>query len=185
MLAAIESDPLSSFVWEQSGRLNQLNGDLQRARADFSSAVQLNPANSDALAAYARLLALSGQLAAAEAMANEAIRGSPVPPPWYMGVPALVALQEGQFGEAVASAELYATSDRELGPILAIMAGQQLSDSEVVNRYLPEVLKAPNFRAEGVMPRLHRRISDEDLLSAVEGALIQAGVPPAALSGPF
>lgn len=178
---AIGMDPISSFVWEQQARLHEMLGDRAAARADFSSAVQLNGANVDALAAYARLLALGGNLGDAEAMARDAAEASPNPPPWYLGVPALLALRDGDFARAIAAAELYAQADHELGPILAIMAGQRAGDSAVVNRYLPQVLDVTAFRAKGVLPRLRERVGDDQLLDSIRTALIQAGVPPMAL----
>ncbi|MGB3339624.1 MAG: hypothetical protein WBA73_20785 [Devosia sp.] len=182
---AIGLDPISGFVWEQQARLHEAQGALAMARADFSSSVQLNPASVDALAEYARLLALGGNLAQAEPMAREAAEASPNPPPWYQGVPALLALRDGDFARAIACAELYAEADHELGPILAIMAAQQSGDRAVVNRYLPQVLDMASFRAKGVLPRLRERIGDEMLMNSIRSALIQAGVPPTALIRSF
>jgi TolB-like protein/Flp pilus assembly protein TadD len=182
---AIGLDPVSGFVWEQQARLHEGQGDFVTARADFSSAVQLNGASVDALAAYARLLAFGGNLAEAEAMARDAAEHSPDPPPWYQGVPALLALRDGDLAAAIADAELYAKADRELGPILAIMAAQRAGDSDVVNRYLPQVLDVAAFRTEGVLPRLRHRIGDVVLMDTIRAALVTAGVPPAALTGPF
>jgi len=182
---AIGLDPVSSFVWEQQGRLHAGQHELGLARADFSSAVQLNGASADALAAYGRLLAFGGNLSEAEPLARDAAEGTPDPPPWYQGVPALLALRDGDLATAIACAELYARADRELGPILAIMAAQRAGDSDVVNRYLPQVLDVAAFRAEGVLPRLRERISDVVLVDTIRATLVRAGVPPAALTGPF
>lgn len=182
---ALGLDPINGFVWEQQARLHEAQGAVAAARADYSSAVQLNPASVDALAAYARLLALSGDLGEAEGMARAAAERSPDPPPWYHGVPALLALRDGDFERAMTCAELYATADRELGPILAIMAGQRSGDSSVVNRYLPQVLDVASFRAQGVLPRLRERIGDEQLMESIRLALVEAGVPPAALTTAF
>ena len=182
---AIGLDPLSGFVWEQQARLHESVGELAEARADYSSSVQLNPASVDALAAYARLLALGGNLAEAETMARDAADGSPQPPPWYRGVPALLALRDGDFTRATAEAELYAQADPELGPILAIMAGQGSGDSDVVSRYLPQVLDVATFRAQGILSRLRERITDPVLMASIRSALVKAGVPTAALIRAF
>ena len=182
---AIGLDPLSGFVWEQQARLHEAVGELAQARADFSSSVQLNPASVDALAAYARLLAFGGNLDEAEAMARDAVEGSPNPPPWYQGVPALLALRGGDFVQAATHAELYAQADPELGPILAIMAAQGSGDSAVVSRYLPQVLGVATFRAQGILPRLRERIGDAQLMDAIRAALVRAGVPTAALIRAF
>jgi Flp pilus assembly protein TadD/TolB-like protein len=178
---ALGLEPLSAFVWEQQARLHEAMGELAQARADFSSSVQLNPASVDALAAYARLLAFSGKLAEAEAMARDTTDGSPNPPAWYQGVPTLVALRDRDFAQAATRAELYAQADPELGPILAIMAAQGSGDSDVVSRYLPQVLDVATFRAQGILPRLRERISDIMLMDSVRAALVTAGVPTAAL----
>lgn len=182
---ALSLDPVNGFVWEQQARLHQAEGAFDLARDDFASAVQLNPANADVLAGFARLLALGGSLSEAEPMALDATEGSPSPPPWYFGVPALLALRDGDLPRAIESAERYAEADRELGPILAIMAAQRSGDSAVVNRYLPQILDVPAFRAKGVLPRLRERISDGALLAAIRNTLVAAGVPPQALVRSF
>ena len=182
---AIGLDPISGFIWEQQARLHEQQGALAQAQSDFASSVQLNPANADALAAFARLVALAGGLNEAEPMARAAAEDSPNPPPWYFGVPALLALRDGNFPAAIDSAELYAQADRELGPVLAIMAAQGVGDSGVVNRYLPQVLDVAAFRAKGVLPRLRERISDDELIEAIRKALTEAGVPWATLTRAF
>lgn len=182
---AIARSPVSAFVWEQRARLHEAMGEFELARADYGSAIQLNPASADALAAFARLLAFAGKLAQAERLALDAVERSPNPPPWYQGVPALLSLRDGAYLDAVRRADLYAQADREIGPILAIMAGLGAADSMVVNRYLPEVLDQAAFRSQGVMTRLRERITDQSLLESMARALRQAGVPSAALTSPF
>jgi tetratricopeptide (TPR) repeat protein len=184
LVQAMELDPLSSFVWEQQARLHESQGLRALARAGYASAIQLNPANADALAAFARLLALAGALDEAEPLARTAA-GSPSPPPWYHGVPALLALRDQRFADAVDAAALYAQADRELGPILAIVAAQRAGEDAVVNRYLPQVLDVPAFREEGVLRRLRARIDDEVLIGTIRKSLTEAGVPLAALIRPF
>ena len=178
---AVGLSPISGFVWEQHARLREAMGDFIAARTDYGSSIQLNPANADALAAYARLLAFGGNLAEAEQMARDAADGSPNPPAWYQGVPALLALRDGDYAEAVERAEIYAQADRELGPILAILAGHSAGDGAVVNRYLPQVLDLPSFRARGVLPTLRDRIEDDGLMEQIRSGLIAAGVPANAM----
>lgn len=137
------------------------------------------------LAAYARLLAFGGNLADASRPALDALEGSPNPPAWYHGVPALLALRDGDYAKAMQCAELYALADRELGPILAIMAGQAANDGAMVNRYLPQVLDVASFRSRGVLTRLRERITDDALMNQIRASLISAGVPAGALVGSF
>lgn len=182
---AIVLSPVSAFVWEQYGRLRQEMGQFDTARIGYDSAVQLNSANADALASYARLLAFGGDTARAESMARDAVDGTPDPPDWYFGVPAMLALRSGDNAQAIEDAERYARADPELGPILAILAGQRSGDGTVVNRYLPQVLDVASFRAQGVLPRLRERVQDPVLLEQIRGALVAAGAPEQALSAAF
>ena len=182
---AISLSPVSGFVWEQHARLHQAMGRFAMARTDYGSAIQLNPANADALAGYARLLAFGGELAEAEPMARDAVEDSPDPPSWYFGVPTLLALRAGNSAQAVENSVRYAQADRELGPILAILAGQRSGDGDVVNRYLAQVLDIASFRASGVLPRLQQTVQDKALLADIQASLGAAGVPQKALNGPF
>ncbi|UJW87037.1 tetratricopeptide repeat protein [Devosia sp. SL43] len=182
---AIALSPVSGFVWEQHARLREAMGDLVAARTDYGSSIQLNPASADALAAYARLLAFGGNLADAEQMARDAADGTPDAPAWYQGVPALLALRDGNYEQAIVRAERYAQADRELGPILAILAAQSAGEGAVVNRYLPQVLDVPSFRMRGVLTTLRDRIQDDALMEQIRGGLVAAGVPPSALINGF
>ena len=178
---ALSSDPTSAFVWEQLARMRLAAGAKERARTAFSSSLQLNPANSDALAAYALQLALSGELGEAAAKAQDALDSTDDPPDWYFGAPALEALRQGDAELAADYAQSYARADRELGPILAIIAGQRASEPAIVNRYVAQVLEVPAFRVAGVLPRLGERISDPALIEQARIALLAAGVSQASL----
>lgn len=182
---AIERAPVSGFVWEQRARLLQSLGQDDLAEAAYGTALQLNPADSDAIAARAMHLALLGRQDSAARLAERIIAESPAPPPWYYGVPVLEALRQGEYQKAVAYAGIYADADRELGPVLAVMAGQALGDADIVNRYLPRVLDFAGFRSHGVLTQLRQSISDEKLLREIRVALLSAGVPAAALNGPY
>jgi len=182
---AIALSPISSFIWEQRAGLQQEMGRFDRARTDYSSSIQLNPANADALASYARVLAFGGNAAAAETMARDAVQATPDPPDWYFGVPALLELRSGSPDLAVEDAVRYARADHELGPVLAILAGQRSGDVAIINRYLAQVLDVASFRAIGVLPRLRQRVQDAVLLEQIRGALSAAGVPQRALDGAF
>jgi len=177
--------PVSAFVWEQRARLLEANGQHDLAEAAYSTASQINSANSDVIAARARHLAFLGRLDRAMRLISPVLDNSPGPPAWYFCVPALEALRLAQYGPAVEYAGIYAEADRELGPILAVMAGQGLGDTDIINRYLPRVLDLSSFRAIGVLTKLRQRISDEVLLRDIRIALLSAGVPAATLNGPF
>jgi TolB-like protein len=183
--AAVQVAPVSAFVWEQRARFFELVGQHDLAEAAYSTTYQLNPSNTDAIAARARHFAFMGRQESAARLAVPLIADSPDPPAWYFCVPALEALRRGQYQLAVDYAGIYAEADREVGPILAVMAGQGLRDADVVNRYLPRVLDLASFRSRGILTQLRQRISDETLLRDMRAALLSAGVPAAALNGAF
>lgn len=182
---AVEMMPISGFVWEQQARYLEDIGDHAGSEAAYGSALQLNPANTDAMAARARHLALMGNLGAAEPLAALAINGAPDAPAWYFAVPALAALEDGEFGVAAERAQAYAGVDPELGSVLAIMAGQGLGDTALVARYVPQVLEQRSFREAGVLSRLRQRIADDGLVDTMRVALEAAGLPASALDAAF
>lgn len=182
---AEDAAPVSAFVWEQRARILEAMGRHDQSEVAYSTASQINPANTDAIAAHARHLAFIGRQDAAMRLIGPVIADSPNPPSWYFCVPALEAIRQNNYGVAVRYAGIYADADRELGPILAVMAGQGLGDTDVVNKYLPRVLDLANFRAGGVLTRLRERISDDGLLDDIRIALLAAGVPEPALDGAY
>jgi len=181
---AVDLAPISGFVWEQRARYYEAIGDFDKARSAYGSAIQLNPASADALAAFARLLALRGSLDEALPLSASALK-SPEPPAWYSYVPAVVALKNEDYVTAVEQGTRYAMADRELGPVLAVMASLAAGDTDVVNRYLPQILDLPSFRAAGILPQLRKRLADGQLLRDMQVALTNAGVPVGALTRPY
>lgn len=182
---AIEASPVSSFIWEQHARLREAMGQTTLALADYSSALQLNPANSDALAAYGNLLVLTSAAEEARPMLRVALEDAPDPPAWYFGGPTLLALSDGNYTRAVHFAERFVQSDRELGPVLAVVAAQGTADGAVVNRYLPQIMDTAAFHKSGIMPRLRETISDPALLQLISEGLTAAGLPANALEQAF
>jgi TolB-like protein len=182
---AIGLDPTSSFVWEQRARFHEYEGRRVEARSDYASALQLNPSSDDALAASGRMLAMRADWMQGVDAALMAVNGTPEPPAWYYVAPALNALRSSQYAAAIRYAETVSGVDGELGSIIAVVAGNAVGNSDAVNRYLPQVLEQPEFRARGIMTQLGRRISDPILLTLIRTNLITARVPASALDKPF
>lgn len=182
---AMHLSPLSGFIWEQQARFLESQGDAEGARAAYASAVQLNPANTDALAGFAQLLALRGNLQDAAAMSDVAVLGSPKPPSWYYCVPALIAMNDSKFAVAMDNAALCGEGDPELGPVLGLLGAAGSGNSEAVSRFMPQILDAPTFRANGIIPALRARISDRALLEKIGSGLREAAVPALSLAAPF
>lgn len=178
---AVRVLPTSSFVWEQRARLHEALGEHGLAEAAYGTALQSNPSNLDALAAHARHMAFIGQLDQAVPLAQRALDAYTIIPDWYYGVPTLLAIREGDFGKAARFANIYARADREMGPVLAILAAEGAGDDAQVARQLPRVLDVPSFRSVGIVTQLRRRITDTALLDRIRVALTDAGVPPLSL----
>ncbi|MBD8063913.1 hypothetical protein IC608_00300 [Devosia sp. PTR5] len=182
---AQQVSPTNSFVWEQRARLEERRGRHDAAEAAYNSALQLNPSNLDAIAARARHLAFLGRVSQGAALARVAIEGAPPAPPWYHAALVLERFDAGEFDAALASAELYARADAEVGPVLAVMAAQRLGRRETVSRYLAQVMDTDSFRRLGVVAQLRRRLADPTRLSAMRQSLLDAGVPMQALYSAF
>jgi len=183
--AAVAAAPINSFVWEQFGHVEERAGHLVDARSAYASAVQLNPANPDALAAFGRLLALGTDWQQGAEMARTAVENSPSPPAWYFAAPALNALRNRDYAAAREFGETLAQSDRTLGSVIVVAAGFEAGDTAVVSRFLPQVLDHQPFRAKGILPELRSRLSDSNLIASLAGGLQRAGVPVKALTGPY
>ncbi len=185
MQSAVQLAPVSGLVWGLQGELFERQGARQQARNSYASALQLNPADADVIARFARLVALDGNLDSALEMSDEAIKQAPRPTAWYFCVPTLAALRAANFELALSNAKQYAEADKELGPVLAVLAALGAGNASAVNRYLLQVLETPRFRAGGIIPVLGHQIADEALLVAIADGLKRAGVSPSALAGAF
>lgn len=183
--AAVAAAPISSFVWEQTGRVDEATGDLAKARVAYASAVQLNPASPNAIASLGRLLSLGPDWRQGESLAMTALKDTPDPPAWYFAAPALNALRDRDYEGARKFGEALAGSDRTLGSVIVVAAALESGKTDVVSRFLPQVLDHQPFRARGILPELRRRLSDSTLLAMLAGGLKRAGVPPKALDGPY
>ena len=126
-------------------------------------------------------MAFIGQLDQAVPLAQRALDAYTIIPDWYYGVPTLLAIREGDFGKAARFANIYARADREMGPVLAILAAEGAGDDAQVARQLPRLLDVPSFRSVGIVTQLRRRITDTALLDRIRVALTDAGVPPLSL----
>src|SRR5690606_22199490 len=115
--AALRAMPTSSFAWEQRARYYEAIGEHDDAQAAYTTALQLNSASMDALAASALHTALIGNLEQAIPMAQRAVAAFPAQevPAWYYCVPAMAALKESAVQRAQRLAELCGQVDVELG----------------------------------------------------------------------
>lgn len=176
--------PADSFVWEQFARVLDMLDRPGEAEAAFRSALQLNPANLDAQAAYARMLSLDGISTLGEQMAQQAVEMATTPPAWYFAAPAVNALRRGDASATLSNAEKLVVSDPELGTVLAITAARNLGLEQIVDRYLAQLLDIDRFRRYGVIKVLASRLRDQSLQRILIAGLKDAGATEQILNGP-
>ncbi len=182
---ALATGATLSLVWELYAHMLEIWGRYAEADAAFASAVQLNPANLDALAGYARLLVLAGPSAKGMSFARHATENALHPPAWYFAGPAVDALRRGEDYSAIAYGEQLATTDPELGAVIATVAAHRLDASDVLNRSLAQMLEVTRFRRFGILPVLRQRIPDAALVEQIGKELAAAGGTQAALGGRY
>ena len=177
--------PTSSFVHQQLAQV--LDAALQRAEAkqEFAVALQLNPANLDARAAYAQTLALEGDWAGASGEATVAVTTTPSPPPWYYATPMLDDYRQGNYGAAIDGALIYAKASRDLPVVLAVAAAGESKRQDIIDQFFKPLMSNAGYRSAGILPKLGLRITDPSLLQHIADGLVLAGVPQGALSQPF
>ncbi|MBK8086154.1 MAG: hypothetical protein IPK28_21300 [Devosia sp.] len=182
---ALAADATSSLVWELYAHMLENSGRFSEADAAYGSAGQLNPANLDAAAGYARMLVLAGRSAKGISLARNAIESALGPPAWYFAAPAMEALRSGDNYSAIAYGEQLAVTDAELGTVVATVAAHRIDAKDVLNRHFVQLLDVTRFRRFGILPVLRQRIRDTVLVDQIGKELEAAGVTLAALSGRF
>ena len=185
LTAALRAAPTSSPVWREYAFYLDEVGRFGEAEAAFVSALQLNPANLEALAGYGRMLSLNGESARGESLAEEALRRSIAPPYWYHEATAVNALRSGDNARALAEAELLTAGDAELGSVIAAVAAHRVDSVDVLNRSIAQLLEVTRFRRFGILPVLRQRLGDAELVSQIGKELAAAGIDQAALNGPY
>lgn len=182
---AVTLEPGSSFVHEQQAMVLGRQGSVDAAMGAIDRAMQLNPANMDALAVQGLLLWTSGQFSEGGRAADRAIAAVQSPPPWYYLTRALNALREDRFFDAIDAAQALAAGDDELAPIIALTAAPRAARVDLIDRYRPIVLGNLRFQQSGIMPRVAMRVKASGVLQRIRTGLVLAGLPVNALDRPF
>ena len=185
MARAIRLDATSSNIWRENGRYLYRAGRIGEAAAAYASALQLNPANLDARAAYGRMLTLRGPSEAGTALAGEALASAIAPPFWYYAAPAINALRDNDDKSVIAYCDRLAAGDAELASVLGTVAAYRSGDESALNRYFAQLLDVTRFRRFGILPVLRQRLPDTRLVDEIARQLTSAGVSAEALNGSF
>jgi len=182
---ALKLDSTSSTIWREYARFLLRVGRWSESEAAYTSAMQLNPANLDAVAGFARMLSVRGPSLHSEQLAATALSGAIAPPYWYFSAPALNSLRAGKDSEAIAYAEKLAVGDAELASVIGTVAAFRSGYETVLNRYFAQLLDVTRFRRFGILPVLRQRLPDTALVDEIATQLQRAGVGEEALNGSF
>jgi TolB-like protein len=182
---AVALDPKSSFVYEQQGLVLSRAGSFDASFGAFEKALELNPDNMDARAAYGLVLWLDGQWTRGSDLVEEALAKVAVPPAWYYEARAFNAMREGRYFDAIDAAQAMVAGDDEFGPLIALAAAPLIGRADLVDRYRPMVIGNPRFQATGILPRIEWLLGQPVLTERLRTGLTLAGVPPSALNAPF
>lgn len=182
---AVDLGQTSSFVWQEYARYLESVGRPGEAEAAYLSALQLNPANTDARAMYTRMLAVRGGSPRGAEMATVLLTHALLPPPWYHAAPAVNALRAEDDAEALRHAEHLVSGDAELASVIATVAALRSNNQDVLDRHFAQMLDVTRFRRFGILPVLRQRIPDSKLVAEIATQLKSAGVADVALNGGF
>ena len=180
--AAVAAAPTSGFVWELYGRYLEARGYFEGARNAYSSALQLNPANLDAKAAYGRMLVFNGPSEQGVRLAKEAASAEGAPPTWYHAALAVQALRDGDHLQAMLQASMVERTDTELASVIATVAARRQNAETALNRALAQLLEVTRFKRFGILPVVRQRIKDAALVATIAEGLAAAGVTEAQLN---
>jgi len=182
---ALKLDSTSSTIWREYARYLMSVGRWSESEAAYASALQLNPANLDAVAAYGLMLSLRGPSPNGQELARAALSRADQAPHWYYAAPALNALRAGNDSEAIAYAAKLVDGDAELASVIATVAAFRSGYDTVLNRYFAQLLDVTRFRRFGILPVLRQRLFDTALIDEIARQLLRAGVAEQALNGSF
>jgi tetratricopeptide (TPR) repeat protein len=182
---AVSLMPASSFAYQQQGLVLGRQGLLDAALGALKKSCDLNPASMDALVIYGLVQWANGDFADGAAATERAIAGIPSPPAYYYTARAFDALRQRRYYDAIDAAQALAAGDDELGPAIAMAAAPVIGRNDLIDRYRPVIMGNPHFQAGGIMTRIEVLYKTPDLVDRIREGLILAGIPPAALDGPF
>lgn len=182
---AVTMNATSSTIWRENARFLSRAGRVSEAEAAYASALQLNPANLDAMAGYGRMLSTRSPSAHGKALADAALQRAVAPPHWYYGAPAINALRAGDDQKVIPYCDRLASGDAELASVLGTVAAYRSGDESALDRYFAQLLDVTRFRRFGILPVLRQRLPDDALVEEIARQLKSAGVSADALNGSF
>lgn len=184
-VSARDAQPTDSFLWSATGHVALVRGDMQSARDRYNSALHLNPAAVDTIATYAHVLAKVGNWNGAMRRTEQVLAAEAEPPAWFFLTPALYALRNGEYRQAIEHAQRTLGVFPDTSAAIMLAAGGSVRDLQIISTYLPRVLAGQRFRRMGILPALRQQIADPELMRQFSNGMSAAGVPIDRLARPF
>lgn len=180
---AISLDAEQGFHHTQLGHIYQLVGESDAASRCYAKAVELNPGDSNALAAYGMLLSLSGDYEQGVPLAEAAVSSVTSAPAWYQLPLVLGAYVSGDYERALEQGLVAEALPGRIAAALIVAAAQRAGRDDIVQGYLPRVTEEDPTTSEGVLRMLSRFVRDERTLRLLEDGLADAGIERVELWG--
>lgn len=177
--------PRSSFVRMQQAVVLARQGSVEAALGAIATAVELNPNNVDAISTQGLFVSLTGDWERGAALSDEALKATESPSPILYAAPALNALREGRYKDAVELGQSLSAGEAELGPVVVLAAATLAQRADLIERYRAMVLGNPQLQANGVLLGLNVYLRQDALVQRVRDGLLMAGLPPNVLDWPF
>jgi tetratricopeptide (TPR) repeat protein len=176
---AVEVDPMDAGAHAVLGNLISMDGDFSRGKAEFDTALRLNPGSADILAIYAGWASTFGEPERGAEVADQAIRMNPNYPPAQSGGFYYAYFMAGRYEDALRIIDKQPIENRTMsGRIIRAASYAALGDADKAKAAAKEALEHyPGLTAEGFVNE--PGFNDTERKKLAE-AMRDAGFPPCA-----
>ena len=149
---AVELDPMDAGAHTVLGSMLAADGDFARGKAEFETALRLNPGSADILVQYAGWASTFGDPERGAALADQALRMNPNYPPGMSGWFYSAYFMAGRYEDALQIIDKQPVETRTpFGWILRAASYAALKETEKARAAAQEALKHhPDLTAEGI-----------------------------------
>ncbi|MCF6116037.1 adenylate/guanylate cyclase domain-containing protein [Mesorhizobium muleiense] len=148
---AVELDPMDAGAHSALGNMIALDGHFSRAKAEFDTALRLNPGSADILAQYAGWASTFGEPERGAELADQAIRMNPNYPPAMSGWFYFAYFMAGRYEDALRILDKQPVENRTMfGWVVRAASYAGLGEEEKAKAAAKEALEHyPDLTAEG------------------------------------
>jgi TolB-like protein/class 3 adenylate cyclase/tetratricopeptide (TPR) repeat protein len=176
---AVEIDPMDAGAHLVLGQMLVYVGDLARSKAEFDTALRLNPNSADILAIYAGTASAFGEAERGAEMADQAMRLNPNYPIAQSGAYYFAYFMAGRYEDALRILDRQPAENRTMyGWVMRAATLAKLGERDKANAAAKDALaRYPDLTAEGFGNEAGIHESERKMLAE---ATRDAGFPPCA-----